>query len=116
LLALAGDAAATVVPYDVAAVKLAGGGSSFRWRDVEVRLQVPGAHNALNATAALEAARLAGADASAAARALAGFRGAARRLQRLGESERGAVVYDDYAHHPTEVAATLAGARTLDSA
>jgi UDP-N-acetylmuramate--alanine ligase len=113
LLALAGGVEATVVPYDVVDVTLAEGGSRFRWRDVEVRLQVPGAHNALNATAALEAARLAGADAPAAAQALAGFRGAARRFQRLGESERGAVVYDDYAHHPTEVAATLAGARTL---
>jgi len=78
-----------------------------------VRLQVPGAHNALNAVAALEAARLAGADPGAAAGALAGFRGAARRFERLGESARGALIYDDYAHHPTEVAATLAGARTL---
>ena len=55
-------------------------------------------------------------DGSSAARALAGFRGAIRRFQRLGESERGAVIYDDYAHHPTEVAATLAGARTLNAA
>jgi UDP-N-acetylmuramate--alanine ligase len=41
------------------------------------------------------------------------FMGADRRVQRLGTSERGAVVYDDYAHHPTEVAATLDAARTL---
>jgi UDP-N-acetylmuramate--alanine ligase len=39
--------------------------------------------------------------------------GADRRFQRLGTSDRGAVVYDDYAHHPTEVAATLDAARTL---
>jgi UDP-N-acetylmuramate--alanine ligase len=75
---------------------------------------VPGAHNALDAAAALEAARLAGADADAAIAALAGFAGAGRRFQLLGESARGARVYEDYAHHPTEIAATLAGARTLE--
>ncbi len=48
-----------------------------------------------------------------AARALADFRGARRRMERLGESAAGAQVYDDYAHHPTEVAATLAGARSM---
>jgi UDP-N-acetylmuramate--alanine ligase len=78
-----------------------------------VTLAVPGAHNALNATAALEAARLAGADARRAIAGLAAFHGAGRRFQPLGQSARGARVYDDYAHHPTEVAATLAGARTL---
>jgi UDP-N-acetylmuramate--alanine ligase len=114
LLALARDAKATVAPYDLAGVELAAGGSTFPWRDVTVRLQVPGAHNALDAVAALEAARLAGADPGAAAGALAGFRGAARRFERLGESAGGALIYDDYAHHPTEVAATLAGARTLE--
>ena len=45
--------------------------------------------------------------------AIAGFTGAARRFQRLGTSACGAVVIDDYAHHPTEVAATLSAARTL---
>ncbi len=70
-------------------------------------------HNALNATAALEAARLAGADANRAIEGLSGFAGAGRRFQRLGETAGGAVVYDDYAHHPTEVAATLRAARTL---
>ena len=70
-------------------------------------------HNALNATAALEATRLAGAEVSGAIEGLAGFAGAGRRFQRLGETEHGAVVYDDYAHHPTEVAATLRAARTL---
>ncbi|HUN78493.1 MAG TPA: cyanophycin synthetase, partial [Solirubrobacteraceae bacterium] len=88
-------------------------GSRFRWRGREVRLAVPGAHNALNATAALEAARLAGADAQAAIAALAGFGGAGRRFQLLGRGPGGATVYDDYAHHPTEVAATLTAARTL---
>jgi UDP-N-acetylmuramate--alanine ligase len=86
----------------------------FSWRGHEVALKVPGAHNALNATAALEAARLAGADAAHAIEGLAGFTGAGRRFQRLGETAGGAVVFDDYAHHPTEVAATLQAARTLE--
>jgi UDP-N-acetylmuramate--alanine ligase len=85
----------------------------FPWRGHEVALRVPGAHNELNATAALEAARLAGADAQRAIEGLASFTGAGRRFQRLGETASGAVVYDDYAHHPTEVAATLAAAHTL---
>jgi UDP-N-acetylmuramate--alanine ligase len=89
-------------------------GSRFRWRGRDVRLAVPGAHNALNAVAALEAARLTGADEAAAVAGLASFRGAARRFQLLGSSARGARVYDDYAHHPTEVAATLQAARTLE--
>jgi UDP-N-acetylmuramate--alanine ligase len=103
-----------VFPYDVPEPVLEAGGSRFDWRGHEVRLSVPGAHNALNAAAALEAARLAGADAAGAIEGLAGFRGAGRRFQLLGESERGALVYDDYAHHPTEVAATLTAARTLE--
>ena len=75
---------------------------------------MPGAHNALNATAALEAARLAGADAALAIEGIAGFHGAGRRFQLLGATASGAIVYDDYAHHPTEVSATLAAARTLE--
>jgi UDP-N-acetylmuramate--alanine ligase len=85
----------------------------FPWRGHEVALKVPGAHNALNATAALEVARLAGADADRAIGGLAAFTGAGRRFQLLGETASSAVVYDDYAHHPTEVAATLTAARTL---
>jgi UDP-N-acetylmuramate--alanine ligase len=102
-----------LVTYDVRDPDLADGGSCFRWREHAVELRVPGAHNALDAAGALEAARLAGADAAAAIGGLAAFSGAGRRFQRVGATARGAVVYDDYAHHPTEVAATLAGARTL---
>jgi UDP-N-acetylmuramate--alanine ligase len=83
------------------------------WDGHEVTLAVPGVHNALNATGALEAARLAGAEPASAIAGLASFTGAGRRFQLLGSTARGALVYDDYAHHPTEVAATLAGARTL---
>ena len=114
LLALAAGGA-ELVPYDAPDVRLApGGGSLLAWRGHELRLAVPGAHNAVNAAGALEAARLAGAREDAAVAALAGFRGAARRFQALGASASGALVYDDYAHHPTEVAATLAGARSLE--
>jgi UDP-N-acetylmuramate--alanine ligase len=111
----AGAASATkrTIPYDAPPPTLADGGSRFAWRGHEVALAVPGAHNALNATAALEAARLAGADERLAVAALASFTGAGRRCQLLGRSAGGALVYDDYAHHPTEVAATLRAARTL---
>jgi UDP-N-acetylmuramate--alanine ligase len=104
------EQAVEIVRYDVLVPELRPGGSSFRWRGSEVRLSVPGAHNALNATAALEVARLVGVDGRA---AIAGFTGAARRFQRLGTTEHGALVIDDYAHHPTEVSATLSAARTL---
>ncbi len=73
-------------------------------------LAVPGAHNVRNALAALAAAELVGVDLAAAAAALAGFRGAARRFELKGEAG-GVSVIDDYAHHPTEVRATLAAAR-----
>ncbi len=113
LLELMPGGPAEVVPFDVIAPQLDAGGSRFDWRGEAVRLTVPGAHNALNAAAALEAARLAGADTARAIAGLAEFRGAGRRFQALGRSRSGALVFDDYAHHPTEVAATLAAARTL---
>ncbi|HEX5310136.1 MAG TPA: UDP-N-acetylmuramate--L-alanine ligase [Solirubrobacteraceae bacterium] len=99
--------------YDAPAPVMGPGGSEFAWRGRQVALAVPGAHNALNATAALEAAVLAGADEQRAPAWLAGFAGAGRRFQRVGTTRAGAVVIDDYAHHPTEVAATLQAARTL---
>jgi UDP-N-acetylmuramate--alanine ligase len=102
-----------VVAYDSAAPTLGAGGSRFDWHGHEVALAVPGAHNALNATGALEAARLAGADIQRAIKALAGFRGAERRFQLLGEGPGGALLYEDYAHHPTEIEATLKAARTF---
>jgi len=106
--------AGTVDAYDAEELTLTAGGSCFVWQKQEVRLLVPGVHNAVNAAGALHAARLAGAEVAHAVAGLAGFRGAARRFQLLGRSARGALVYDDYAHHPTEVAATLQAARTLE--
>jgi UDP-N-acetylmuramate--alanine ligase len=113
LLALAAEEV-ELVPFDAPAPTLLADGSSFRWRGEQVRLAVPGAHNALDAVAALEAARLAGADVARAIAGLGDFHGANRRFQLLGRSRGGALVYDDYAHHPTEVAATLEAARTLE--
>jgi UDP-N-acetylmuramate--alanine ligase len=111
LLALAGDVPVTA--FDVPAPELGEHGSRFQLDGVAVSLAVPGAHNARNAAAALTAARLAGADLAAAAAALADFGGAGRRFERLGTTVAGALVVDDYAHHPTEVQATIEAARTL---
>ena len=92
------------------------GGSRFRAGgegfDVEVALGVPGRHNVANALAALGGAALAGGDPGRCAEALGDFPGVARRLELKGTSN-GARIYDDYAHHPTEVSATLQAAREL---
>ncbi len=76
----------------------------------EVALAVPGRHNVLNALAALTVADRLSLDVATAAATLAEFRGVARRFEIKGEIG-GITVIDDYAHHPTEVAATLAAAR-----
>jgi UDP-N-acetylmuramate--alanine ligase len=81
----------------------------------ELRLSVPGRHNRRNARAALGAIEAAGLDVDAGATALAGFPGVRRRLELKGS--RGAVrIYDDYAHHPTEVRAALAALREVGPA
>jgi UDP-N-acetylmuramate--alanine ligase len=77
---------------------------------VEVRVASPGRHYVLNAAGALAAAREVGVAPSRGAPALAGFAGVRRRFERRGTA-RGAEFVDDYAHHPTEIAATLAAAR-----
>jgi len=79
-------------------------------REVALALRVPGMHNVRNAAAALAVVHELGADEDAALRALAEFTGVARRFERVGEAA-GVTVMDDYAHHPTEVGATLAAAR-----
>lgn len=78
----------------------------------ELELAVPGVHNILNALAAIAVGRHIGIGFAELAKALAGFHGAKRRFEVLGE-ERGILVVDDYAHHPTEIRATLAAARQL---
>jgi UDP-N-acetylmuramate--alanine ligase len=75
-------------------------------------LAVPGHHNLLNARAALAALELAGFELGGAVGALADFPGVRRRLELKG-SRGGTRVYDDYAHHPTEVRAALSALREL---
>ena len=77
-------------------------------------LGVPGRHNALNAAAAMAVCDALGIDLPKAAEGLTRFTGAARRFQRLGTAG-GVAVVDDYAHHPTELRATLAAARSTDA-
>ena len=91
----------------VATVRLAGEDAARG-----MRLSVPGRHMALNALAALLAAREAGADAGAVLDGLAGFEGVRRRFEAVGTAA-GVRVFDDYAHHPTEVRATLEAVRTV---
>lgn len=76
----------------------------------KVSLQVPGEHNALNALAALAVAHAQNLSLDQVAGALADFEGTGRRFEVLGEAHQ-IIVVDDYAHHPTEVRATLAAAR-----
>jgi UDP-N-acetylmuramate--alanine ligase len=94
-------------------LELLPGGSRFDVRGTTVELRVPGRHNVLNALAALAACERAGVSLAEAAATLSDFGGAGRRFEGHGQSARGALVYDDYAHHPTEVRATLEAARTL---
>ncbi|MER7797672.1 UDP-N-acetylmuramate--L-alanine ligase [Microbacterium sp. NPDC096154] len=82
-------------------------------RTASARLAVPGAHNAINAAGAVAVLVSLGHDLESALEAVsAGFAGTQRRFELHG-AERGVRVYDDYAHHPTEVAAALAAARTV---
>jgi UDP-N-acetylmuramate--alanine ligase len=85
---------------------------SFGRIDVDLRIGVPGQHNALNAAAAFAAAVELGISPARAAGALASYRGAARRLEPKGEAG-GVLVLDTYAHHPTELAADLRAARDI---
>src|SRR5439155_45817 len=78
---------------------------------VPVVLRVPGMPNALNAAAAIAAAHALGTSPAESSRALASFTGTGRRLETLGEA-RGVTVVDDYAHHPSEIRASIAAMRS----
>jgi UDP-N-acetylmuramate--alanine ligase len=86
------------------------GDRDSRERLGELRLAIPGRHNLQNALAAVAVADRLGIDFVKVASALADFHGAERRFERHGEAD-GVLVVDDYAHHPTEIAAVLAAAR-----
>jgi UDP-N-acetylmuramate: L-alanyl-gamma-D-glutamyl-meso-diaminopimelate ligase len=75
------------------------------------KLDLPGAHNRANAVAALLAARHAGVPIEVGLKAISTFRGVKRRLEVRG-TVRGVTVYDDFAHHPTAIAATIEGLRS----
>jgi UDP-N-acetylmuramate--alanine ligase len=107
-LGLLADADLDSIPGDQRVVRFDAGDPG-----PQLRLAVPGEHNLLNARAALSGIELAGAPSlDEAAGALAGFPGMRRRLQPVGRRD-GALIYDDYAHHPTEVSAALAALREL---
>jgi UDP-N-acetylmuramate--alanine ligase len=96
-------------------VRLEGLGSTFTLRydgrsTQKMKLNVPGMHNVLNATAAFAVARNMDLEVKVIANALENFRGVDRRFQI--KSRDGVTVIDDYAHHPTEIRATLSAAKT----
>ena len=124
LTAIAGKSRARVVAYgrsEEADVRLVdyqsvGSGSSFivafpDGHRLACTLATPGVHMALNATGVLAAVHALGLDVAAAARGIASFSGVRRRFEPVGEVG-GVRVIDDYGHHPTEVRATLAAARS----
>jgi UDP-N-acetylmuramate--alanine ligase len=95
-------------------------GSRFRVRERGrslgvATLSAPGLHNVRNALAAIAVAREFDAEWDAIASGLAGYSGIDRRFERVGEAN-GVLVVDDYAHHPTEIAATLDAARSTYAA
>ncbi len=99
-----GQTKATVVDY-----------KNFLERISSSGLTVPGHHNLLNASAALAVGEILQIAEKTSLEALLGFSGVWRRFEPKGEMETGALVYDDYAHHPTEIEAALAGAREFMS-
>lgn len=84
-----------------------------KYLDKVPKLSVPGLHNRLDAAATLAVADVLGIDESSAQKSLEGFLGTWRRLEKKGVTPEGTIVYDDYAHHPTEVRASLQGLREL---
>ncbi|NDR52763.1 UDP-N-acetylmuramate--L-alanine ligase [Actinomyces sp. 565] len=98
---------------DVGSATISGAGSSSG--PVPLELSIPGDHVALDAAAAWEAGCELGVSAEAMAAALGAFAGTGRRFEHRGEAV-GVRVIDDYAHHPTEIAALLAAAREVADA
>jgi UDP-N-acetylmuramate--alanine ligase len=98
-----GEVEARSVAYDAH-------GTRFELFGIPFWSPLAGAHNVLNATAALTLARELGADTDALVEGLRTFAGAGRRMELIADTA-GVIVYDDYGHHPTEVRATLAAMR-----
>jgi UDP-N-acetylmuramate--alanine ligase len=85
-------------------------GTRFSLFGAEFEMSLAGAHNVLNATAALSLAREVGVGPEALVEGLRTFAGAGRRMELIADTA-GVLVYDDYGHHPTEVVAAIAAAR-----
>lgn len=81
--------------------------------DEKLKLKVPGKHNISNAAAALAVSHILEIDRKSSEKSLRDFSGTWRRFEYKGKTEKDSLVYDDYGHHPTEIAATLSGAREL---
>lgn len=127
LVALAKENAENVITYgfkDTADVRIIsserlGVGSAFSVKFPDGRVvsskitRNPGSHNELNATAVLALVDALGLDVEDAAKKLSNFEGVHRRFELVGRT-RGITVIDDYAHHPTEIAATIKAAKALD--
>ena len=111
----ADDAAVAQASFTWTARMLAEDGSAFvvihEGREIgELHWPLLGRHNVMNALAALATVHAVGVDVASVIPALAGFRSVKRRMEVIGE-HAGTVVYDDFAHHPTAIATTLAGLR-----
>jgi UDP-N-acetylmuramate--alanine ligase len=96
-----------VVDYNIGSTGFEGEKNSAE----KIALKIPGQHNIQNAKAAFAVARELGIPEEKALTALANFSGTWRRFEDKGETKNGVLVYDDYAHHPSEIAATLQAAR-----
>ncbi|MEO7296348.1 MAG: UDP-N-acetylmuramate--L-alanine ligase [Candidatus Limnocylindria bacterium] len=88
------------------------GGSAFTLFGHRFEMTLAGAHNVLNATAALVMGRMLGADLDLMAGGLRSFAGAGRRMELIADTAT-VTIYDDYGHHPTEVRAALSAARQM---
>lgn len=88
--------------------------SSSELQDFDIELNMPGEYNKLNALGCTKAAVALGANQEQALKALKNFRGIQRRFELINEDYQETKVYDDYAHHPTEVRAVLEGALSLN--
>ncbi len=84
-----------------------------RFYEEDLELNLPGIHNKKNASCAIAVADCINIEINVAKDALKQFRGMARRFEVIGELENGIKIYDDYAHHPTEIRASLAGFREI---
>jgi UDP-N-acetylmuramate--alanine ligase len=102
----------SVPPGSVARLVVSGAGPEW---EGEMEVPVPGRQYVMNSAGAVAAAILLGVLPAAAAEAVRGYAGVRRRWERQGAA-RGAEFVDDYAHHPTEIAATLSAARENDRA